>query len=431
MQETDDPTDTTEAETASRKTGKKPTEKPWQPQSGETYRKTAEKLVHFSVKTVNSNARAAGIRLSPDDGLQLPYVSARTLLGYGCMLELDYAEGGAAQAGIIKQIMTCERNDPFAEAATEAEKTAIRDVLPLIRQERFETGTDSVDLRLRQILIPKASAKRAYVAITPVTSGSVCHYLFNSDNGLVPAHQEKARTAEKKKSIQEGSPEETGPGQTVSYRRIRQARFGIGGSNPQNVGRLTRSMQEPIVVNAPTYSRELRTAFRFYYQGIELDFQRPGALRQSLENYAAFRAELIGQGAENMPTNMLLRKKENRLVREIGEAVLAQGRYALALLQQHAGELPREHRLEFSPDEMYEPVSRQVSTVIRGLIDPRLRESDVRTKAQGKSWARAMAEHVVSAIEATGKNRNKDIRLLPLDQYGKADLEAQLEDYFR
>lgn len=198
MQETDDPTDTAEAETASGKTGKKPTEKPWQPQSGETYRKTAEKLVHFSVKTVNSNARAAGIRLSPDDGLQLPYVSARTLLGYGCMLELDYAEGGAAQAGIIKQIMTCERNDPFAEAATEAEKTAIRDVLPLIRQERFETGTDAVDLRLRQILIPKASAKRAYVAITPVTSGSVCHYLFNSDNGLVPTHQEKARTAEKR-----------------------------------------------------------------------------------------------------------------------------------------------------------------------------------------------------------------------------------------
>lgn len=63
--------------------------------------------------------------------------------------------------------MACQTNDPFADAATAEEKACIRPLLEKIRDERFELGTGKVDLRLRQLLIPKENAPGGYVAVTP------------------------------------------------------------------------------------------------------------------------------------------------------------------------------------------------------------------------------------------------------------------------
>ena len=65
-------------------------EKPWKAYPPETYRHAIAELVHFSSKTVNSNAALVGVRLSPDDALDAPYVSARTLMARGVSLSLDY-----------------------------------------------------------------------------------------------------------------------------------------------------------------------------------------------------------------------------------------------------------------------------------------------------------------------------------------------------
>ena len=70
-------------------------EKPWKAYPPEIYRRTVAELVHFSSKTVNSNAALVGVRLSPDDALDAPYVSARTLMARGVSLSLDYGKGGA------------------------------------------------------------------------------------------------------------------------------------------------------------------------------------------------------------------------------------------------------------------------------------------------------------------------------------------------
>lgn len=59
-------------------------EKLWKAYPPETYRNTIAELVHFSSKTVNSNAALAGVRLASDDALDAPYVSARTLMAGGC-----------------------------------------------------------------------------------------------------------------------------------------------------------------------------------------------------------------------------------------------------------------------------------------------------------------------------------------------------------
>lgn len=419
--------DETEADS---KPARKLKEKPWQQQTGETYRETAEKLVHFSVKTVNSNASAAGIRLASEDGLRLPYVSARTLMGYGRNLELDYAAGGAAQAGVIKQIMSCERNDPFATEATEQEKKDIRDILPLVRKTRFESGTDSVDLRLRQILIPKESAERGYVAITPVTSASVCHYLFNKIDGLVTTHNEKVKTTDKAVRKQNEAKKKDEPKKSNPYKIIRQARLGIGGSNPQNVGRLTRSMQEPILADAPYRSGDIVRAYAIYHKGILPDFSRTPALRDALQVYADFRLSLIRNG--HMKNNMPTKEEEDRIIGQLAQAVLREGRIALSILKRAVDELPKEKRLESSPEEEYELVSRTVSPAIRGLIDPRLRKTDYRNNGEGQSWERDMASLVIALIDETVKTVNHEtVRTLLLDKAGKDDFQAQLEDSFR
>ena len=409
-------------EALSTSAAKKPAANPWKHQSEETYRKTAEKLVHFSSKTVNSNASAAGIRLTASDGLGLPYVSARTLMHAGVELELDYAEGGAAQAGIIKQIMACKTNDPFANAASAEEKASIPPLLKKIHDERFELGTDKVDLRLRQLLIPKENAPGGYVAVTPVTSGSVCHLLFNNENGLVPRHNQKASDALKNKK-------ETSP-----YTFIEQARMGIGGANPQNVGRLTRNMQQPILVSAPKQDTRLRHAFSLYYKGMTLDFSRYGPFWDVLIAYSIYRDELTNKAKNTMQPTMKTRDGETRQFHDFGALVEDQAQKAFSILSRHREDLPQEHPIENGAVSEYELVSRKVPGVLRGLIDPRLREKDYQKNKAGRemNWPREIADHLTRAITNVRHIHNgESILLFPLDDSAKTDLANQLEDYFR
>ncbi|MEN9397524.1 MAG: hypothetical protein RLZ81_2054, partial [Pseudomonadota bacterium] len=44
------------------------------------YQALIKDMTHFSVKSVNSNAEAGGIRLTSAAGLQRPYLSVRTLI---------------------------------------------------------------------------------------------------------------------------------------------------------------------------------------------------------------------------------------------------------------------------------------------------------------------------------------------------------------
>ena len=420
MQESTEPIEESD-EAPSTSTTKKQTANPWKHQSEETYRKTAEKLVHFSSKTVNSNASAAGIRLTAGDGLDLPYVSARTLINAGVELELDYAEGGAAQAGIIKQLMACQTNDPFADAATAEEKACIRPLLEKIRDERFELGTGKVDLRLRQLLIPKENAPGGYVAVTPITSGSVCHILFNNEDGLVLEHNRKASDAAKTKK-------------TSPFSFIRQARMGIGGANPQNVGRLTRNMQQPILVSAPPQDARLRHALSIYHKGLTFDFSRYGPYWDALIGYSIYRDELTDKEKNTMQTNMKNRAGETTHFHGLGALVEAQAQQAFSLLWKLRENLPQEHLFETGIEPEYELVSRKVHGVIRGLIDPRLRKTDYKKDRTGRemNWPREMAEYIADAIVNVRHVKDgESILLFPLDDVAKMDLTNQLEDYFR
>ncbi len=229
---------------------------------GETaYRSAAAQLIHFSAKSVNSNARAGGIRLGPSDSLDLPYVSARTALAAGWSISTDYTANSGTTATAVKQMRAVERG-AIGEAA--AHEVALIEALHRdVRSSRLELGLEPVDARLRQILIPHPEAPGGYMAMTPITAGGLCEILLGKD-GLVTQHNAESDALRK-----QGGREGTAP------LTIRRANLGIGGANPQNVGALVRSMQRPILAPSPRPKAGLRLAFRVYHKGIDLPPMRP------------------------------------------------------------------------------------------------------------------------------------------------------------
>ena len=395
-------------------------EKLWKAYPPETYCNTIAELVHFSSKTVNSNAALAGVRLASDDALDAPYVSARTLMARGVSLSLDYGKGGAAVAGICKQVNAVVRGYPFAEAASSEERLAIEDAMTGACSSAFSVGVEHVDHRLRQILIPKEGAEGGYVSMTPMTAGGICELLFEKDNGLVPRHN--AACEEEGKRI--GKPEngeDAGNAPRMKMRKLRQAQFGIGGSNPQNVGGLVRVMQRPLFVDAPRSADGLRAAFSLYYKGISIDFSLPSPLRQVLLAYADFRRRHgldNGESATPGRTDLKAREEEEALLGNIAAAVLQRADEAREMLRDYAVMLPQEQNPETGTEALVSPVLRPIA--MRGLLDPALRDS---------TWPRDMAWLVIGGMEhASYANGN---RVMVLDVTATATVAGLLEEAFR
>ena len=405
-------------------------EKPWKAYPPETYRHAIAELVHFSSKTVNSNAALVGVRLSPDDALDAPYVSARTLMARGVSLSLDYGKGGAAVAGICKQVNAAVRGDTFAEAASPEERAAIEGAMSEALSSAFSVGVEHVDHRLRQILIPKDGAEGGYVSMTPITAGGVCELLFEKEHGLVSRHnadadevkkQPEKDDADEAKKPSEQEDEEAGGASRPAIRKLRQAQFGIGGSNPQNVGGLVRVMQRPLFVDAPRSADDLRAAFSFYYKGISLDFSCPGPLRQALSAYAAFRRNYGLDGSVPLlrgKTRMETREKEKALMKSIASIVLQRASEARDTLLEYAAMLPQETNPETGTAALVCP--RLKPAALRGLLDPALRDA---------AWPRAMAWLVIGGMERAPSAKGN--RMLVLDVTATATIEGDLEEAFR
>jgi hypothetical protein len=378
------------------------------------YHEAVGKLIHFSSKTVNSNALASGIRLGKDGALDLPYVAARTLMSAGVTLSLDYLEGGATQAGKMKQINAVVGNAEFARGASPEERDAILSAVSQAEQSSYGTGLDVVDSRLRQVLIPKDDSSDGYVSLTPMTAGGVCDCFFNSEIGLIKRHNAKAKE-ERNSGIRE-------------RRVLNQAQFGIGGANPQNVGCLVRSMTRPLFVRGPLSDSSIKRAFGLFYKGISLSTSPGSPLLEWLMQYRAFRAQILE--VESTFSPMEMRSREEGLVRSLVENVLSLGVEALACLRLHEHALPREQMLP-SEESEWELLSRSVPGVIRGLIDPRLRELDYRSSPQGRqmNWPTETAQYIVSRL-ATAKHfiEGELVSLLPLDRLGRNSLVSMIED---
>ena len=425
--------ETDEMETTTQQTKKKSSdEKKWKKHGPEKYRNTVSELVHFSVKTVNSNANAAGIRIGKETALHLPYVSARTLIGAGVQLELDYAKGGAASSGIVSQIYGVIDNRDFALAATEEEREAILQAMedPAL-ENAYAFGIESVDSRLRQLLIPPdldengryvamtpmipphLDKEGSYVSITPITSNGLCHYLTHNQTGLVAQHNAKA-SDDAKNARDNNTPRQ--------YRRIRQAHFGIGGANTQNVGRLvSNSMHNPIFVQGPQPPpASLRRAFSIYRRGINIDFNRYGVLRSELFKYRPFpiknkylpeKTHEEGSSLAEIQSRFTTGKQQytenKRHIESICNIILEMGEEARNVLRANLHQIPELKTLSdegrTDPDKW---LSRSIPNAIRGLIIPELRKEG--------DWSRDMASFIVERMRRATKTSKNNESALPL-----------------
>ncbi|ETR24106.1 hypothetical protein RQ80_18765 [Acinetobacter baumannii] len=77
-----------------------------------------EESVHFSLKTINSNIEKGGIRLSKQQALDLPYLSARTLLNEDFLIPTDYQANAGKTASIFKVVKAAMINRPLAKVKT-------------------------------------------------------------------------------------------------------------------------------------------------------------------------------------------------------------------------------------------------------------------------------------------------------------------------
>lgn len=366
----------------------------WSSLGADQYRSTAATLVHFSTKTVNSNARAGGVRLTPLDTLNLPYVAARTALAAGRSLALDYTANSGKTATVVKQMRAVAKGD--IESAPAAEVALIQELLEVCGRTGASVGLEPVDPRLRQVLIPKPDAPGGYVSLTPLTAGGICEQLIGR-GGLVEGH-ETARKAE----------------ETKTRLSLKRANLGVGGANPQNVGALVRSMQRPLLAPAPRARGGIRVAFSIYYRGIRLPPLRPFAL-----SLRELREKNSDDGIAR--SDVRLRESQATILRALMQAVLAAGDAALQLLLDNEDVLPQDHRL--GDGLGHELVSRNVRAEIRGLIDPRLRESD---------WAGELAQLVVHQLQQnTIRIQGEDVAAFVLDGTARASLIDQLAELAR
>ena len=409
-------------------TKKSASEKKWKKNDLDTYRNVVGALVHFNVKTVNSNANAAGIRIAKEVALNLPYVSARTLAGTGVQLELDYAKGGAASSGVVSQIYGVIANENFAHEATEEERRTILHAMEDAIENAYAFGIESVDSRLRQLLIPHPDAERGYVAVTPTTSNGLCHYLTHNQTGLVSLHN--AKTSDDAKKARDSNT-------SRQLRRIRQARFGIGGANTQNIGRLiSSSMHSPIFVQGPQpLSASQRRVFYIYRHGITIDFNRFGNLRSELFEYFLFLKKVqyllekphdkdsgFAKIKSRLTTGAQKREEDEAYMEKICKIILDMGDEAYDALSENLHQIPELKTL--SDEERSKPdkwLSRTVPNTIRGLIIPELRKEG--------NWPHDMASFIVERMRrAVIKREREEEDMLRLDAPARSHLVAILRN---
>lgn len=327
------------------------------------YQQALAESVHHSLKIVNSNIKGGGIRLATSSKLDLPYISVRTLLSENICTPVTYHTNSGKSATLFKVVNALQLNEDLAEADDEFKQnvSALKPQLKTAFEQPFSSGLEIVDIRMRQLLIPKDGA---YVSLSPLSAAGV-NLLMNIE---VDALKEK-RKAEAKDS---------------KLRNIQMAVFGIGGSNAQNAGTppLIRAMQRPIVLDSPKKSNDSHAGFQFFYKGFEyeisnayLNYGTYAELIHDSKNHVKQRklAEDLGfdqKGIHSPFSSMATRDAELATIKKIVVDVLEQGRMIFNTLKKLESQLPSQSKLPRQSFWSYP----NVPFITQGLINQELQK---------------------------------------------------------
>lgn len=344
------------------------------------YSKVASELVHFSFKTVNSNATKGGIRLSDDKTLNLPYVALRRLMR-NRQFAVDYTSTGTKgkTAKITKQIRMLRRGE--SPCAPE-ERIALLASIDEAGQGSYIEGIDELDPRLRQLLIPKGDT---YVVLTPLCAGGLLAEIKADVTARNNATKIEAKVA----------------GADSARAWLRTAHIGVGGANPHNVGALVRDMQTPLVFEAPQQKHAERTTLAIHHRGFKLT--PPHFL---MDEY--FQCQ-----KESGKTNLAARARETMLAQRIAQAILARAAEAQRTLENNRNILPR------GEDGNVAWLSPAVHPLLRAAILPQERSSQ---------WPVLFAKHIAENVLAY---RNSAGEQLPYSDRDMSRLCSDIEEALR
>ena len=344
------------------------------------YQQALAESVHYSLKTVNSNIEKGGIRLAQSHALNLPYISARTLLADDFLVPTDYQVNAGKTATLFKVVKAAQLDEELSEADEEFKQNValLKPHLNKIFEQPFTAGLDIIDIRMRQLLIPK---NNEYLSISPLSAAGL-NLLINTE---VDALKEQ-RKAE---------------GKNTKLKNIKTAVFGIGGSNPQNVGSLVRSMQRPLVLDSPTQDPETRLAFQYFYKGFDYQISNAYINRAMYQELTEYAKSLIEQqklslkvgfhehGIHSPFSNMQTRAAELTTIQKVVDDVLQQGQDILQILKSVANDLPSLKVLE-RKSRWSHP---RVSLIAQGLIDPELQQFEDWQQFFADDLARRITKH--------------------------------------
>lgn len=344
------------------------------------YQQALAESVHYSLKTVNSNIEKGGIRLAQSHALNLPYISARTLLADDFLVPTDYQANAGKTATLFKVVKAAQLDEELSEADEEFKQNValLKPHLNKIFEQPFTAGLDIIDIRMRQLLIPK---NNEYLSISPLSAAGL-NLLINTE---VDALKEQ-RKAE---------------GKNTKLKNIKTAVFGIGGSNPQNVGSLVRSMQRPLVLDSPTQDPETRLAFQYFYKGFDYQISNAYINRAMYQELTEYAKSLIKQqklslkvgfhehGIHAPFSNMQTRAAELTTIQKVVDDVLQQGQDILQILKSVANDLPSLKVLE-RKSRWSHP---RVSLIAQGLINPELQQFEDWQQFFADDLARRITKH--------------------------------------
>lgn len=344
------------------------------------YQQTLAESVHHSLKPTNTNIPGAGIRLADNDTLNLPYISAKTLLDENIHIPIGYHTNSGKTATLFKVINAIQFNEDLSEADDQF-KNHVNQLKPHFKttlQKSFSTGLENVDIRMRQLLIPQKD--NAYISISPLSAAGI-NLLLNT---------EVDRLKEQRKA----------EGQLSPFKNIQTAVFGVGGSNSQNAGSpiLIRALQRPIVVSAPTINPQEKLAFQYFYKGFEYQISNAYISRELYIELTQYAQKLIEKqklthdlgfnkiGIHAPFSNMDKRAEEVETLKIVVENVLAQGQEILDILKTIEKQLPPMEDLERKSFWSHP----NVSILVQGLINPELQ--------QFEDWQILFADHLAKKI---------------------------------
>ena len=341
------------------------------------YQQALAESVHFSTKTINSNIEKGGIRLKNSQKLDLPYISARTLLADDFLIPTDYQANAGKTATYFKVIKAAQLDEDLTKADDEFKQNiaALKPHLKDTFSEFYSAGLEHIDVRMRQLLIPKDDQ---YISISPISAAGVNHYL----NQEVDALKEQRKNQ----------------GKDSKLKNIQTAVFGIGGANPQNVGSLVRSMQRPIVMGSPTLSHKARLAFQYFYKGFDYQISNAFINRELYIELTIYAQDLEKQSSLTHHlgfaeqeiyapfSNLKGREKELKTIEKLVSNVLAQGAEILEILKTIEQQLPSQKVLERKSFWSHP----EVKILRQGLINHELQQFD--------DWKELFAEHLAKKI---------------------------------